>query len=80
MKRYFILFLFVAATMMFSSCAQECTCSMWTDGKNTDTNPVVYTQEEINSLSAKNCADLNDYYNGLGLGYDETTGRGMRCE
>jgi len=80
MKKYFVLLLFAVAAMLFASCAKECTCSRWTDGKNTDTNPVVYTQDEINRLNAKNCADLEDYYGSLGLGYDESTGTGFRCE
>ena len=79
MKKLFIL-LFAAFAMMLASCTKECTCSRWTDGKNTDTNPVVYTQDEINRLNAKNCADLEDYYSSLGLGYDESTGTGFRCE
>lgn len=80
MKRFLILILFVAASMMLASCAKECTCSMWTGGKNTDTNPRVYTQDEINRLNVKNCADLNDYYDGIGLGYSESTGDGIRCK
>ena len=80
MKKYFVLLLFAVAAMLFASCEKECTCSMWTDGKNTDTNPTVYTQDEINRLNAKNCAGLNDYYNSLGLGYDETIKSGIKCE
>ena len=53
---------------------------MWTDGQNTDPKPIVYTQDEINRLNVKNCAGLNDYYDGLGLGYDETIKSGIRCE
>ena len=80
MKKYLILLFIAVATMLFASCTKECTCSMWTDGKNTDTNPVVYTQDEISRLNVKNCAGLNDYYNGLGLGYDETIKSGIKCE
>jgi len=81
MKKYFVLLFFVLVMMLLASCEkQECTCSMWTDGKNTDTNPTVYTQDEINRLNVKNCAGLNDYYNGLGLGYDETIKSGIKCE
>ena len=53
---------------------------MWTDGKNTDTNPTVYTQEDFNSLNVKNCTGLNDYYDSLGRGYDETIKAGIKCE
>lgn len=81
MKRFLILSFFAMAMMLLASCAkQECTCSMWTDGKNTDPKPIIYTQEEINRLNVKNCAGLNDYYEGLGLGYDETIKSGIRCE
>ena len=83
MKRFLILSLFAMAMMLLASCAKEewtCTCSMWTDGKNTDPKPIIYTQEEINRLNVKNCAGLNDYYEGLGLGYDETIKSGIRCE
>ena len=80
MKKYLILLLFVASAMVFASCSKECTCSMWTGGKNTDTNPRVYTQEEISNLSISKCTDLDDYYDGIGLGYDESTGNGIRCK
>lgn len=81
MKKYLFISIISLATMvLFASCAKECTCSKWTDGKNTDTNPTIYTQDEINSLQAENCAGLNDYYNTLGLGYNEKTGTGFRCE
>lgn len=81
MKKFLIISIVALATVaLFASCAKECTCSKWTDGKNTDTDPIVYTQDEINSLNAKNCTGLNDYYDALGLGYDETIGAGIRCE
>ena len=81
MKKYLVLLFFCAVMMLIASCEkQECACFMWTDGKNTDTNPVVYTQDEIDRLNAKNCAGLNDYYNSLGLGYDETVKSGIKCE
>ncbi|MBO7572597.1 MAG: hypothetical protein J6T48_10660 [Bacteroidales bacterium] len=81
MRRIILALLFAVASMMLlCSCEKDCTCSRWTDGKNTDTNPMVYTQDEINSLNAKNCAGLNNYYASLGHGYDEATGSGIRCE
>ena len=81
MKRNLFLTLLAVAMMLLASCTkQECTCSMWTDGQNTDPKPIVYTQDEINRLNVKNCAGLNDYYDGLGLGYDETIKSGIRCE
>ncbi len=81
MKKYLVLLFFAAVIMQLASCAkQECTCSIWIDGENTDTNPTVYTQDEIDRLNVKNCAGLNDYYDGLGLGYDETTKSGIKCE
>ena len=80
MKKCLILVLFAVVAMLFASCEKECTCSMWTDGKNTDTNPTVYTQEDFNSLNVKNCTGLNDYYDSLGRGYDETIKAGIKCE
>lgn len=80
MKKLFVLLLFSVAAILFASCTKECTCSRWTDGKNTDTDPIIYSQDEINSLNVKNCAGLNDYYDTMGLGYDETSGSGIRCE
>ena len=71
MKIYLFLFLFVAVSV-FSSCKKECTCSMWTDGKDTDSNPIV--------AEAKNCSELEDQYETIGRGYDEATGTGMRCK
>ncbi len=80
MKKYLILLGF-ASLMMLASCAKkECTCSMWTGGNNTDTNPRVYTQDEIDRLSFKDCSDLNNYYNSIGLGYNEKSGDGIRCK
>ena len=81
MKKFLIVSIIALATVaLFASCAKECTCSKWTDEKNTDTNPAVYTQDEIDRLNAKNCAGLDDYYDAWGLGYDESTGSGFRCE
>lgn len=45
---------------------------MWTDGKDTDSNPIV--------AEAKNCSELEDQYESIGRGYDEATGTGMRCK
>lgn len=78
-KLMIVVILFVSASMLVS-CAKQCTCSKWVDGKNVDTNPVVYNQEDINKLNARNCAELEDYYSALGLGYDEKTKTGIRCE
>lgn len=76
MKRYLFLFLLVLVSVMFSSCAKkDCTCSKWTNGVNTDTNPVIYSQDEIDRLNVNNCAGLSNY-----LGYDEKTGTGYICE
>ena len=79
-KKVFGLLLFAAIAIFMSSCDKECTCSKWSDGKNVDTDPVVYSQDEINKLNVKNCADLNDYYVALGIGYDEATGNGIKCQ
>ncbi len=81
MKKFLIISIVALSVLaLFVSCAKDCTCSKWTDGKNTDTNPIIHSQDDINSLNVKNCAGLNDYYDTMGLGYDETSGSGIRCE
>ncbi len=80
MKKIAIVVVVALGAIALVSCNQQCTCSKWVDGKNVDNNPVVYEQEDINKLNARNCAELEDYYSALGLGYDEETQTGIRCE
>ncbi|MCF0206933.1 MAG: hypothetical protein HUK15_05845 [Bacteroidales bacterium] len=80
MKKYLLIAGIVLSAVLFSSCSKECTCAKWEDGKMVDTEPITYSQYEIDNLNAKNCEDLELYYISLGLGYDEVTKSGIRCE
>lgn len=78
MKKLLVVSIAVVTALIFSSCAKECTCSVWEDGKDVDDNPTVFEQDEMDALGAKSCKDLQNTF-GV-LAYDDATQSGIVCE